>query len=55
MGEATLEVSQKVYAVAIDPETLEVNWAETEKRRQERRRDVILGYNTLSKLIPPGD
>ena len=34
---ATLDLSQKIYAVAIDPQTLEVDYEETEARRRERR------------------
>jgi N-methylhydantoinase B/oxoprolinase/acetone carboxylase alpha subunit len=40
-GTATLDLSQKVYAVAINPQTLEVDYKETEKRRQERRKQRL--------------
>jgi len=37
-GTATLDLSQKIYVVAIDPHTWEVDHEETEKRRQEKRK-----------------
>lgn len=52
---ATLEVAQKVYAVAINPETLEVDYGQTEKLRAERRKERfeqgIPGIKYLDQLI----
>jgi hypothetical protein len=38
---ASLEVAQKVYCVAINPETLEVDYKETKKLREERQRERL--------------
>ncbi|MDY7039031.1 MAG: hydantoinase B/oxoprolinase family protein, partial [Thermodesulfobacteriota bacterium] len=40
-GLATVEVSKKVYAVALDHETIEVDLDETKKRREARRKERI--------------
>jgi N-methylhydantoinase B/oxoprolinase/acetone carboxylase alpha subunit len=46
---ATLEMSQKVYFVSIDPKTLEVDYKETKKMRDEKRKQ------RLSQGIPADD
>lgn len=38
---ASLKVAQKVYCVAINPETLEVDYKETKKLREERQRERL--------------
>ena len=38
---ASLEVAQKVFCVAINPKTLEVDYKETKKLREERRRERL--------------
>lgn len=38
---ATLEVSERVYAVAIDPNTFEVNHQDTARRRKERKQERL--------------
>lgn len=52
---ATLEIAQKVYAVAIRPETIEIDYEETEKlrgkRRKERLEQGLQGIKYLEKLI----
>jgi N-methylhydantoinase B len=51
----TLEVAQKVYAVAIHPETLEIDYGTTEKLRAERRKERLKqgvpGINYLKQLV----
>jgi N-methylhydantoinase B/oxoprolinase/acetone carboxylase alpha subunit len=46
---ATLEISQKVYYVSIDPKTLEVDHNKTKKMREEKRKQ------RLSHGIPAGN
>lgn len=52
---ATLEVAQKVYAVAIDPQTLEVDHKKTEQLRAERRKERLAqgipGITYLKQLV----
>lgn len=52
---ATLEVAQKVYSVAMNPETLEVDYDQTEKLRTERRKERlengISGIKYLEQLV----
>lgn len=45
----SIDVCQKVYAVSINPSTLEVNLEETERRREERKKE------RLSQGIPAGE
>jgi N-methylhydantoinase B/oxoprolinase/acetone carboxylase alpha subunit len=53
--EATLEVARKIYAAAIDPETLEVDYEKTEQlraaRREERLAKGIPGMKYLEQLV----
>jgi N-methylhydantoinase B len=52
---ATPEVAQKIYAVAINPETLEIDYEKTERLRAERRRERleqgIPGIKYLEKMV----
>lgn len=52
---ASLEVAQKVYCVAINPETLEIDYEETKKLRAERRRERlelgIPGIKYLEQMV----
>ena len=51
----TLEVAKKVYAVAINPETLEIDYEKTQKLRAERRKERlgqgVPGINYLEQLV----
>jgi len=52
---ASLEVAQKVYCVAIHPETLEVDHKETKRLREERRRERLKrgepGIKYLKRIV----
>jgi N-methylhydantoinase B len=49
VGKATLEVAQRVYAVSVDPETLQIDWEETKRKREEKRKE------RLHQGIPGGE
>ena len=53
--EATLEVARKIYAAAIDPKTLEVDYEKTEQlraaRRKERLAQGVPGMKYLEQLV----
>jgi len=52
---ATLEVAEKIYAVSIDPKTLEIDREETEKLRKERRKERLAqslpGIKYLAQMV----
>jgi N-methylhydantoinase B/oxoprolinase/acetone carboxylase alpha subunit len=52
---ATLEVSEKIYAVAINPETLVIDYGKTDKLRTERRKERLAqgvpGIEYLEQLV----